>query len=196
MLPLVGSSSVRPGLELAGGLGRLDHRLRDAVLDRAGRVLALELRVELDARLRREARQLDERRVADQVEQAGGEAARAAGHGRQQDHRRALADRRLELLERADVLAVDVDVRVLQLSRRARGSAAVEVVEELARRCRRAGRPRARRRSRCAAWVGCGPSSCVRSRACAELDVVDVLGDRRVLAADRAGRVRAERDLA
>jgi hypothetical protein len=34
------------GLELAGCLRRLDHRLRDAVLDRAGRVLALELRVE------------------------------------------------------------------------------------------------------------------------------------------------------
>ena len=120
-----------PGLELAGGLGRLDHRHRDAVLDRAGRVCALELRVDLDARLRCEARELDERRVADQVEQAGGEAARAAGHRRQQDHGRALRDRRLELVERADVLAVDVDVRVLQLSLEP-GEAGGQVVEDLA----------------------------------------------------------------
>src|SRR5205823_8715980 len=53
------------GLELGG----LDHRKRDTVLDRAGRILALELRVELDPRLRRKARQLDERGVADQSEE-------------------------------------------------------------------------------------------------------------------------------
>ena len=46
-----------PRLELARRLGRLDHRLRHAVLDRAGGVLALELRVEADAVPRRQARQ-------------------------------------------------------------------------------------------------------------------------------------------
>ena len=56
------------GLELAGGLGRLDHRLGDAVLDRAGRVLALELRVEANAVVRGQARELDERRRADRLE--------------------------------------------------------------------------------------------------------------------------------
>ena len=54
-------------LQLARRLGGVDHRLRDAVLDRAGRVLALELRVDPDARLRREPRQLDERGVADEL---------------------------------------------------------------------------------------------------------------------------------
>ena len=51
-------------------VGAVEHRLRDAVLDRAGRVLALELRVDAHRRLRREVAQLDERRVADQVERA------------------------------------------------------------------------------------------------------------------------------
>ena len=46
VLPDVGSSSSRPGSSSPAGLRRLDHRERDAVLDRAGRVLALELRVE------------------------------------------------------------------------------------------------------------------------------------------------------
>src|SRR5262249_53626186 len=55
------------GLELAGSLRRFDHRLRDAVFDRARRVLALELRVELHAADRT---QLDERRVSDQLEDA------------------------------------------------------------------------------------------------------------------------------
>src|SRR5581483_10495261 len=40
----------------------------------------------------------------------------ATGHRRQQDHGHALADRRLELVEGADVLAVDVHVRELELS--------------------------------------------------------------------------------
>ena len=53
------------GLELARSLCRLDHRLRDAVLDRAGRVLALELCVDAHVADRT---QLDERRVADQAE--------------------------------------------------------------------------------------------------------------------------------
>jgi hypothetical protein len=48
--------------------GGLDHRERDPVLDRAGRVLPFELGVDRDPR-RREMRKLHERRVADQVEQ-------------------------------------------------------------------------------------------------------------------------------
>src|SRR6185503_9534363 len=40
------------------------------------------------------------------------------------------------------------------------------------------------------------PPSCGLPRAGAELDVVDVLGDRRVVAADGAVRVAADRDLA
>src|SRR5207302_3845545 len=57
-----------PRLELTGGLGRLDHRLRDPVLDRPRGVLALELCVEADSG-RREPGQLDEWRVADEVEE-------------------------------------------------------------------------------------------------------------------------------
>ena len=57
------------GLELAGRLGRFDHRLRDAVFDRAGGILCLELREDAD-RPGREARELDERSVADEVEDA------------------------------------------------------------------------------------------------------------------------------
>src|SRR5439155_460525 len=48
-------------------LGRLDHREPDAVLDRAARVVALELEEEL-ARSRLESRHLHERRVADEGE--------------------------------------------------------------------------------------------------------------------------------
>jgi hypothetical protein len=54
-------------LELARRLCCFDHRLRDAVLDRAGRVLALELRVDADVAGWAGARQ---RRLADQVEDA------------------------------------------------------------------------------------------------------------------------------
>ena len=42
-------------------------------------------------------------------------------------------------------------------------------------------------------WLGADGAS--SPRALAELDVVDVLGDRRAVAADRARRVAAERDL-
>ena len=64
-----GLEQLAAGLELARRLGGVDHRLRDAVLDRAGRVLALELRVDADRRLRRQPLQFDERGVADEVEQ-------------------------------------------------------------------------------------------------------------------------------
>ena len=74
-------------LELAGRLGRIEHRLRDAVLDRPARVLPLELRVETDGRLRREAGQLDERRRPDEVEERRRKRCGLAstGHGRQED---------------------------------------------------------------------------------------------------------------
>ena len=96
------------GLELARGLRRLDHRLRDAVLDRAGRVLALELRVDAH-RPGREAGQLDERRVPDEVEEARSGRLAPAGHGGQENHGGAV-DAGLEPVERAHVLAAEVDV--------------------------------------------------------------------------------------
>ena len=52
------------------GLGPVDHRLGDAILDRAGRIAALELREDPHPGPRRQARQLDERRVADRLENA------------------------------------------------------------------------------------------------------------------------------
>ena len=68
VLPEVGSRIVWPGSIAPRCLGVLDHRLGDAVLDRAGRVVALELGPDAHAGLGREARQLDERRVADRLE--------------------------------------------------------------------------------------------------------------------------------
>src|SRR5207248_10920439 len=63
-------------------------------------------------------------------------------------------------------------------------------------RSRRRLRPGARRRPRVAAWAECGRrSSGGLPGAGAELDVVDVVRDRRVLAADGAGRIAADRDL-
>src|SRR6266536_4103451 len=55
----------------------------------------------------------------------------ATRHGGEQDHGRAFTHGRLELVERSDVLAVDVDVRVLELSLE-RGEARRQIVEELA----------------------------------------------------------------
>jgi hypothetical protein len=100
VFPLVGSSSSRPG----------SSSPEASVLDGAGRVLALELRVEADAGMGREPRQLDERRVADRLEQRRRQRALAAGHGRQEDDGRALAHRGVQALERAHVLAVEIDV--------------------------------------------------------------------------------------
>src|SRR5439155_25278821 len=60
------------GLELAQRLCVLDHRKCDPILDRAGRILALQLRVELDPGLRGKSWELDERGASDQVEQASG----------------------------------------------------------------------------------------------------------------------------
>src|SRR6185437_9744554 len=60
-----GLEDAAAGLELARRLGRLDHREGHAVLDRAGRVLLLELREDAHVRVRRHPRQLDQRRIAD-----------------------------------------------------------------------------------------------------------------------------------
>ena len=56
------------GADRALLLGVLDQRARDAVLDRARRVERLHLRPQADARLGREALELDERRVADRLD--------------------------------------------------------------------------------------------------------------------------------
>jgi hypothetical protein len=97
-------------LELARGLRGLDHRLRDPVLDRTGWVLALELRVEPGAAFGAYPRELDKGGAADRLEQGGGQRSLAARHRRQKDHRGTVADRRLQAVERADVLVVHVDV--------------------------------------------------------------------------------------
>ena len=91
-------------------------------------------------RLRRQPLQLDERGVADEVEQAArdDEARHAAGHRREEDHGRAVRDRRVEPVERAHVLALDVDVHerrdlvVLDELRAQAGEARHQVVEQLA----------------------------------------------------------------
>jgi hypothetical protein len=49
-------------------LGLLDHLLGDAILNRAERVLAFELGDDAHFRVRREAADIDQRRIADQVE--------------------------------------------------------------------------------------------------------------------------------
>jgi hypothetical protein len=97
--------------ELAARLGALDHGKSDAVLDGAGRVLALELQPQTHAGGRREPRHVDERGVADRVEdrlvlQPGS----ASGDGRQQRDGVAFAGPGVELVEVADVLVVDVHV--------------------------------------------------------------------------------------
>ena len=76
-----------PRLDRPLGLGGLDHRLRDPVLDRAGRVAALELGEDPHARLRREPRQLDQRRVADRLDHVA-VAAAAGAVERRLEHRR------------------------------------------------------------------------------------------------------------
>src|SRR3954453_11185745 len=57
----------------------------------------------------------------------------ATGHRRQQDHRVALRDCGVEAVARADILAADVDVRVLELALQPR-EATHQVVEEVANR--------------------------------------------------------------
>ncbi len=66
------------GLEVPVALGRFDHGEGDAVLDRAGRVLVLQLHEEL-AGADIHARDLDQRCVADEREDGGGITARGFG---------------------------------------------------------------------------------------------------------------------
>ena len=121
VLPLVGSSSSRPGSQLAGGFRGLDHRLRDAVLDRAGRVLPFELRGEFDVALGLSSTSgvLPTRSSSD----AATRGLTATGHRRQEDDSVARGDRCFEAVARADVLAADVDVRILEFAVERRGNA-------------------------------------------------------------------------
>ena len=68
VLPLDGSRMVWPGLQATALLGVLDHRLGDAVLDRAERVLAFELGDDAHVGIRRQPADVDHRSVADHVE--------------------------------------------------------------------------------------------------------------------------------
>ena len=68
VLPDVGSRMIESGVQQAALLEVLDQVLRDAILDRAGRVRHLELGEDADVRVRRHARDLDQRRVADRLE--------------------------------------------------------------------------------------------------------------------------------
>jgi hypothetical protein len=56
---------IRARLQIAAGLGRVEHGQRHAVLDRTGWVGAFELGPDADTRPRTEAGQLDQRRIAD-----------------------------------------------------------------------------------------------------------------------------------
>ena len=73
-------------------LGGLDHRLGDPVLDRAERVLHLELGEDAHVRVGREVGDVDDRRVADQVEHVG-------VHGA--DPRQSLLSRSTRVMSRA-----------------------------------------------------------------------------------------------
>jgi hypothetical protein len=72
--------------------------------------LTLELGKNANPLMRREARQLEQRSRADEVEHRGREQALAACHGRKEDEGRALAHGRLEALEGAHVLVVQIHV--------------------------------------------------------------------------------------
>ena len=66
------------GLQMPVALGGFDHRESDAILDRAGRVLVLELHEKL-ARTGVHPRDLDQRRVADERKNCGRFVARGSG---------------------------------------------------------------------------------------------------------------------
>ena len=68
VLPDVGSRIVWPGAIAPARLGVLDHRARDAILDRAGRVARLELGPDAHAGLGRQPLELDQRRVPDRLD--------------------------------------------------------------------------------------------------------------------------------
>ena len=79
VLPEVGSMIVSPGLIAPRALGVLDQRQGGAVLDRAGRVVALELGQDPDVRVGRDARAA--RRAACCRSSRRGPATTAAGGG-------------------------------------------------------------------------------------------------------------------
>ena len=94
-----GFQQMPPRLQLARCFGRIDHRLGNPILDGAGGVLALELRVEADGRLRREARSSTSGVEPIRSRRDGASAfgrSSTAGHRRQEDHGLAVVDRRLE----------------------------------------------------------------------------------------------------
>ena len=68
VLPDVGSRIVWPGAIAPFSSASSIMRARDAILDRAGRVVGLELGPDAHARLGREPLELDERRVADRLD--------------------------------------------------------------------------------------------------------------------------------
>ena len=77
--------------------------------------MPFELGVDLDALLGRHPRQLDKRRIADEVEEGRDDRERArrrraAGHRGKQDHRLPRVDGCVEPLECANVLTAEVDV--------------------------------------------------------------------------------------
>jgi hypothetical protein len=91
--------------------------------------------------VRRQARQLDERRRADRLEERRAERALAPRHRRQEDDGGPFGDRRVEPLQRAHVLIVYVDVdeggeavAALEHLPSERGEALGEVGEEVAER--------------------------------------------------------------
>ncbi len=72
VFPLVASTIVvRPGLDSALSLGRLDHRDPDAVLHASARIERLELSEQLDLGMGSDPGQLNHRRAADMVGNVG-----------------------------------------------------------------------------------------------------------------------------
>ena len=109
------------GADRPAPLGVVDQRERRAVLDRPGRVVALELGQDADVRVGRDVLQLDERRVADRGDQVrrdrrgrGREtdvaSSRSAGHGREDQEGVAVRHLGVEPRQQPHVLVVEVDV--------------------------------------------------------------------------------------
>ena len=100
----------------------LDHREGDPVLDRSPGVLSLELDQDPDVRVRAEGGDVDQRRVADQVEHraedrhqgcVGRRTDRSPGHGREDGDLVGGGEGGVEAREVPHVVVVDVDVHEL-----------------------------------------------------------------------------------
>ena len=112
-----------PRHEHAAPLSVLDQRQRHPVLDRAAGVLPLELHVDARRGVRAERADVDQRRVADQVEDRrvqghalpclAGDRAVSRPRRREGSTPRRRPDRGVEALQIADVVVVDVDVHEL-----------------------------------------------------------------------------------